>query len=104
MTLMRTALGRRLRSHREGQRRTLRDVSGSARVSLGYLSEIERGQKEASSELLSSICDALDLELADLLSETSDDLRTPSGSGDLVTAQRLSEASVLKAVGSLIAA
>ncbi|MGI8721754.1 MAG: helix-turn-helix domain-containing protein [Geodermatophilaceae bacterium] len=101
---MRTALGRRLRSHREGQRRTLRDVSGSARVSLGYLSEIERGQKEASSELLSSICDALDLELADLLSETSDDLRTPAGSTDLLSAQRLVEAPVLKAVDSLIAA
>lgn len=104
MTLMRTALGRRLRSHREGQRRTLRDVSGSARVSLGYLSEIERGQKEASSELLSSICDALDLELADLLSETSDDLRTPVGGTDLMGAQRLGDAPILKAVDSLIAA
>lgn len=104
MTLMRTALGRRLRSHREGQRRTLRDVSGSARVSLGYLSEIERGQKEASSELLSSICDALDLELADLLSETSQDLRSPIGATDLVPAQLLSGAPVLKAVDSLIAA
>ncbi len=103
MTLMRTALGRRLRSHREGQRRTLRDVSGSARVSLGYLSEIERGQKEASSELLSSICDALDLELADLLAETSDELRGPVGSSDLPAAQRLAEAPVLEAV-DLIAA
>ena len=93
-----------MRSHREGQRRTLRDVSGSARVSLGYLSEIERGQKEASSELLSSICDALDLELADLLSETSQDLRSPIGGTDLVPAQLLSEAPVLKAVDSLIAA
>lgn len=106
---MRTALGRRLRSHREGQRRTLRDVSGSARVSLGYLSEIERGQKEASSELLSCICDALDLELADLLSETSDDLRVPdSGSElagtDLLAAQRLADPPVLTAVDSLIAA
>lgn len=104
MTLMRTALGRRLRSHREDQRRTLRDVSGSARVSLGYLSEIERGQKEASSELLSSICNALDLELADLLSETSHDLRVPAGSTDLRSAQRLAEAPVLKAVDALIAA
>jgi len=82
----------------------LRDVSGSARVSLGYLSEIERGQKEASSELLSSICDALDLELADLLSETSDDLRSPVGATDLRTAQLLPDAPVLKAVDSLIAA
>lgn len=105
MTLMRTALGRRLRSHREGQRRTLRDVSGSARVSLGYLSEIERGQKEASSELLSSICDALDLELADLLSETSDDLRIPvQQHSELLATQILSDTPVLKAVDSLIAA
>lgn len=104
MTLMRTALGRRLRSHREGQRRTLRDVSSTARVSLGYLSEIERGQKEASSELLSSICDALDLELADLLSETSEDLRSRVDSTTLVNDQRRPDAPVLSAVDSLIAA
>ena len=69
MTLLRTQLGNSLRSHRLSQRRTLRDVSGAARVSLGYLSEVERGQKEASSELLASICEALELELADLLAE-----------------------------------
>ena len=75
MTLLRTQLGNTLRGHRLRQRRTLRDVSGAARVSLGYLSEIERGQKEASSELLASICDALDVELADLLAEVSLELR-----------------------------
>jgi len=75
MTLLRTQLGNTLRGHRQRQRRTLRDVSGRARVSLGYLSEVERGQKEASSELLASICDALDLELADLLAEVSQELR-----------------------------
>jgi transcriptional regulator with XRE-family HTH domain len=75
MTLLRTELGTTLRGHRLRQRRTLRDVSGAARVSLGYLSEVERGQKEASSELLASICDALDLELADLLAEVSRSLR-----------------------------
>jgi transcriptional regulator with XRE-family HTH domain len=75
MTLLRTQLGTTLRGHRLRQRRTLRDVSGAARVSLGYLSEVERGQKEASSELLASICDALDLELADLLAEVSLGLR-----------------------------
>jgi transcriptional regulator with XRE-family HTH domain len=75
MTLLRTQLGTTLRSHRLRQRRTLRDVSGAARVSLGYLSEVERGQKEASSELLASICDALDVELADLLAEISLGLR-----------------------------
>jgi transcriptional regulator with XRE-family HTH domain len=76
MTLLRTQLGNSLRSHRLSQRRTLRDVSGAARVSLGYLSEVERGQKEASSELLASICDALELELADLLAEVSDGMRS----------------------------
>jgi transcriptional regulator with XRE-family HTH domain len=75
MTLLRTQLGNTLRGHRLRQRRTLRDVSGVARVSLGYLSEVERGQKEASSELLASICDALDVELADLLAEVSLEMR-----------------------------
>ncbi|TFV86856.1 helix-turn-helix transcriptional regulator [Blastococcus sp. CT_GayMR16] len=79
MTLLRTQLGNTLRGHRLSQRRTLRDVSGVARVSLGYLSEVERGQKEASSELLASICDALDVELADLLAEVSLELRGATG-------------------------
>src|ERR1700748_1922656 len=78
MTLLRTQLGTTRRGHRLRQRRTLRDVSGRARVSLGYLSEVERGQKEASSELLASICDALDLELAALLPEVSVSLRAPA--------------------------
>ena len=81
MTLLRTQLGNTLRGHRLHQRRTLRDVSGAARVSLGYLSEVERGQKEASSELLASICDALDVELADLLAEVSLEMRLAEPSG-----------------------
>ena len=87
MTLLRTQLGNTLRGHRLRQRRTLRDVSGAARVSLGYLSEVERGQKEASSELLASICDALDVELADLLAEVSLELRGagPRGGTDRLT-------------------
>ena len=72
MTLLRTQLGNTLRGHRLRQRRTLRDVSGAARVSLGYLSEVERGQKEASSELLASICSALDLPLSVVLNVTSE--------------------------------
>ena len=72
MTLLRTQLGNTLRGHRQRQRRTLRDVSGAARVSLGYLSEVERGQKEASSELLASICSALDVPLSEILSDVSD--------------------------------
>ena len=75
MTLLRRVLGDTLRGRRLRQRRTLREVSGAARVSLGYLSEVERGQKEASSELLASICQALDVKLSDLLSEVSETMR-----------------------------
>lgn len=87
MLLLRTQLGSTLRGHRLRQRRTLRDVSGAARVSLGYLSEVERGQKEASSELLASICDALDVELADLLAEVSLELRVARAGGVRALAQ-----------------
>ena len=67
-------LGDVLRRHRLGQSRTLRDVSAAAGVSLGYLSEVERGRKEASSELLAAICGALEVSLAEVLREVSDDL------------------------------
>jgi transcriptional regulator with XRE-family HTH domain len=56
-----------LREARTTQGRTLREVSDSARVSLGYLSEVERGRKEPSSELLNAICDALDVPLSSVL-------------------------------------
>lgn len=72
--LLREAIGERLRRTRASQSRTLREVSRTARVSLGYLSEVERGRKEASSELLASICDALDLPLDELLREVANDL------------------------------
>ncbi|HXY67012.1 MAG TPA: transcriptional regulator ClgR [Mycobacterium sp.] len=66
-SLLREVLGDVLRRARTKQGRTLREVSDAARVSLGYLSEVERGRKEASSELLSAICDALDVPLSQLL-------------------------------------
>jgi transcriptional regulator with XRE-family HTH domain len=69
--LLREAIGGTLRRFRTDRRRTLREVSREARVSLGYLSEIERGRKEASSELLASICEALGLSMADLLIEVA---------------------------------
>ena len=72
--LLREAIGDRLRHARTNQRRTLREVSRSARVSLGYLSEVERGRKEASSELLAAICDALELPLSELLHYVATDL------------------------------
>ncbi|MEV1011734.1 helix-turn-helix transcriptional regulator [Streptomyces sp. NPDC049881] len=74
MILLRRLLGDVLRRQRQRQGRTLREVSSSARVSLGYLSEVERGQKEASSELLAAICDALDMRMSELLREVSDEL------------------------------
>jgi transcriptional regulator with XRE-family HTH domain len=71
VTLLRTHIGSTLRSARVAQGRTLRDVAKSARVSLGYLSEVERGHKEASSELLNAICQALDLSLSMVLREVT---------------------------------
>jgi transcriptional regulator with XRE-family HTH domain len=73
-SLLREVLGDVLRRARTKQGRTLRQVSDSARVSLGYLSEVERGRKEASSELLSAICDALDVPLSQLLVDASEQL------------------------------
>jgi transcriptional regulator with XRE-family HTH domain len=72
MILLRQLLGDVLRRLRVRQGRTLREVSASARVSLGYLSEVERGRKEASSELLAAICAALDTPLSQVFREVSD--------------------------------
>lgn len=74
MVLLRRVIGDALRARRQGQHRTLREVSTAANVSLGYLSEIERGQKEASSELLAAICEALGARLSEVLGEVSDTL------------------------------
>ena len=72
MVLFRRLLGDVLRDKRTQRGLTLREVSAEARVSLGYISEIERGQKEASSELLSALCEALDVPLSGVLREVSD--------------------------------
>jgi transcriptional regulator with XRE-family HTH domain len=79
MILLRRQLGDVLRRARQRQGRTLREVSSAARVSLGYLSEVERGQKEASSELLCAICSALDTPLSQVLREVSDELAIAEG-------------------------
>ena len=65
--LLRTMIGEVLRRTRRAQGRTLADVSRAARVSVPYLSELERGRKEASSEVLAAICDALRIDLSELL-------------------------------------
>ena len=74
MIVLRRVIGDELRRRRQVQGRTLREVSSAARVSLGYLSEVERGQKEASSELLAAICRALEVPLSDVLRSVSDEV------------------------------
>jgi len=70
--LVREVVGDVLRRARTSQGRTLREVSDSARVSLGYLSEVERGRKEPSSELLNAICDALEVPLSAVLTDAGE--------------------------------
>ncbi|GAA5024585.1 helix-turn-helix domain-containing protein [Actinopolymorpha pittospori] len=67
---LRTAIGQALREVRTAQRRTLSDVAEDAGVSMQYLSEIERGRKEASSEILQAVCGSLRIRLSDLLAQT----------------------------------
>jgi len=98
MVLFRRQLGDVLRGERMRRGMTLRELSSEARISLGYISEIERGQKEASSELLSSLCGALEVPLSEVLREVSDTVaveeqriiaesaveRVPAHGGDVV--------------------
>jgi transcriptional regulator with XRE-family HTH domain len=77
--LLREVIGDVLRRARTSQGRTLREVSDSARVSLGYLSEVERGRKEASSELLSAICTALDVPMSRVLYDAGAELACHEG-------------------------
>lgn len=90
--LLRTTLGVVLRRNRLEQGRTLADVAGTAKVSMQYLSEVERGRKEASSEVLAALCDALELDLPDVLAEVGRRLigtgeralvRLPASGGDV---------------------
>lgn len=103
--LLREAIGDTLRRNRSDQRRTLREVSDTARVSLGYLSEVERGRKEASSELLAAICGALDVPMSEVLSEVSErlarreDIGPPSLAGR--TSDRIDAAASVPADGSV---
>ena len=97
MVLLRQLLGDVLRRLRLRQGRTLREVSASARVSLGYLSEVERGQKEASSELLASICGALELPLSQVLSDVSSRMAESEGLAATVPLPVPNEAAVVSA-------
>ena len=86
--LLREVIGDVLRRARTEQGRTLREVSDSARVSLGYLSEVERGRKEASSELLGAICGALDVPLSRVLSDAGDQMAREEGAEFAASAAR----------------
>lgn len=77
--LLRRLVGAILRERREDQRRTLRDVAVDARVSVAYLSEIERGRKEASSEVLVAVCRALGMRLVDLVGAAHAELARAEG-------------------------
>ncbi len=91
MVMFRRLLGDVLRDARNRRGLTLRELSAGARVSLGYISEIERGQKEASSELLASLCAALDLPMSQVLRDVSDAAalaEAASAPTPLVTAKR----------------
>src|ERR1700733_2405560 len=77
--LLRSKIGERLRRTRRDQGRTLADVCRAARVSVPYLSEVERGRKEASSEVLAAICDALWIDLSELLAGVARDLAADQG-------------------------
>jgi transcriptional regulator with XRE-family HTH domain len=87
MILVRRLLGDVLRGRRQRSGRTLRQLAATARVSPGYLSEVERGQKEPSSELLAAICDALEVKLSDVLLELSTELAAAELAAELERAE-----------------
>jgi transcriptional regulator with XRE-family HTH domain len=79
MVLVRQEIGDVLRDFRLQKGRTLRQVAGKASVALGYLSEVERGQKEASSEILASVADALEVPISVIMRQVSDRLAALEG-------------------------
>ncbi|MGA9493267.1 MAG: transcriptional regulator ClgR [Mycobacterium sp.] len=101
--LLREVLGDVLRRARTTQGRTLRQVSDSARVSLGYLSEVERGRKEASSELLSAICHALDVPLSQVLVDASEQLERQESTPTATASAANIDASTKVVIPSVVA-
>ncbi|NLC97488.1 MAG: helix-turn-helix domain-containing protein [Actinomycetales bacterium] len=93
MTPMRQLMGEVLRARRRAQGLTLRDLSSRARVSLSYISEIERGQKEPSSELLAALADALEIPLSQVLLQVSDLLELDEAA-DLATVAAIGSSDV----------
>lgn len=100
--LLRGLIGVVLRRIRLGQARTLRDVAEAARVSVPYLSEVERGRKEPSSELLAAICEALELELAELLAQVQFEIAAHElAAGQRFPAHRASDGRTITSLTSL---
>jgi len=79
MVLVRQEIGDVLRDFRLQKGRTLRQVASKASVALGYLSEVERGQKEASSEILASVAEALETPISVIMREVGDRLAVIEG-------------------------
>src|SRR3954465_14426579 len=79
MILVRQEIREVLRDFRQQNGRTLRQVASMASVALGYLSEVERGQKEASSEILASVADALDTPISVIMREVGDRIAVIEG-------------------------
>jgi len=110
--LLRSVFGDVLREARLAQQRTLADVAREAQVSTPYLSEIERGLKEASSEVLAAVCRALDLRTLDLVARTHAELSTdalpqlgaqPSGQERTVSSLSIVHRSAFRSNGSPVA-
>ena len=79
MILVRQEIGEVLRDFRQQKGRTLRQVASRASVALGYLSEVERGQREASSEILASVAEALDVPISIIMREVGDRISVLEG-------------------------
>ncbi|CAN5184894.1 helix-turn-helix transcriptional regulator [soil metagenome] len=84
MVLVRQEIGDVLRDFRLQKGRTLRQVASKASVALGYLSEVERGQKEASSEILASVADALETPISVIMREVGDRLAVIEGINNVI--------------------
>ncbi len=104
MTMLRERIGEVLREVRMRQGRTLRQISNEAQVSLGYISEIERGQKEPSSELLAAICSALDVPLSVILLQVSVRLAADERAEAVVSIESAADVTIAQPVNVVAAA
>jgi transcriptional regulator with XRE-family HTH domain len=104
VTMLRERIGEVLREVRMRQGRTLRQISNEAQVSLGYISEIERGQKEPSSELLAAICSALDVPLSVILLQVSARLAADERAEAIVSIESAADVTIAQPTNVVAAA